>query len=432
MGSFNKKRLINNGAPKAMVALAKKWLKEGKSFYLGPEIFWYGGRPVNYYGADDVSRNIGSWSVYSSDCPVPRFCSLKKEEIEEIAFSFAEHFPPKFESSVLMLDNCCNIKCHFCPYHGEESDFYKKNYSREITCKVGFETAKRRIDKLIDMGLETVFIGSDGEAALAADYERIMNYAAQKGLKQHITTNGTFFHEKFVRHLASFGNIKSLKFSLNAATFETWSKVTGVSIEKIYETSMQAPLLAKKMLDGTEVSVSFVKTAINEHETKEFLDYWVPQVDGVYIAHALRFDEFLDNYYDQFNEPLGICDNYMKMVYVLASGIVVPCCSAVYHYNDKNLSQLPYIDIDNASVEKIIDMMKSSFKNPHFKKICAHCVQFRRRGEEIPKVTLYGYNSLRFFETYYVSRSLSLEKERSTFRKVLSRISCAFAQKGKK
>jgi MoaA/NifB/PqqE/SkfB family radical SAM enzyme len=385
-------KIVNNNAPEVLVQLAKKWHEEGKSFYLGPEnIFHYNCQPINYAGAEKVSRNIGDWSIHTSDCAVPKFHTLKKEEVEEIAYAFSVNaLRPKL--AFLTLNYKCNAACGCCPYHGTESSYYKNNFkSDQIT--IDLNTAKQWVDKVFDiMEGGSVFLGSDGELFLIPYWEEIMSYVVKKGLRQFFTTNGTFFTPELIEKLVGFGNIDTIKFSLHALDFDTWSAFTNIKNRKLYENAMQAPILAKKA--GIQnVYINFVKTEVNAHQVKDFIDYWSDKVSGVFISHALNAEESLSNYYDQFNEPVGVCEAYSSIIYVLPSGTVIPCCPAATYYNDKDKYSLPYANFNEHSAEEILHMMRESVKNDKFKTMCAHCVQYSRRGAIPAKINCYGYDA---------------------------------------
>lgn len=407
-------KIINNGAPEVLVELANRWNAEGKSFYLGPEnIFFYNNQPINYAGSDNVSREAGSWYIYTEDQPLPIYTHLRKEEIEDIAYAFAVNVK-SFHTAILTLNYKCNARCCCCSYHGNDHEFYNQNYKCEINT-VDLDTAKMWIDKVTAMGVKNIFLGSDGEIFLVPHWKELMSYTASKGLKQIFTTNGTFFDEDVIKTLIELKNVAVVKFSLHALDFETWSKFTGVTNRKLFENAVNAPLRMKKA--GITVYINFVQTEVNKGQTKAFLDYWKDKVDGVFVSHCMTLKEHFDNYYDQFNEPVGICEAYMGVLYVLSSGQCIPCCPAVMHYDDKNRQNLPKINLNEANPEDILNMMRDAVKDESFKNICKHCTQFSRRGSKPSQCKISGHDALKVPSAYLVLPSSNkLEnKENSKF-----------------
>jgi hypothetical protein len=171
---------------------------------------------------------------------------------------------------------------------------------------------------------------------------------------------------------------------------------------------MFAPILAKKA--GMTVHLNFVKTEINAHQVKDFIDYFHDKVDGIHISHALNFEDTHNNYYDQSNEPVGICEGYANMIYVLPSGTVVPCCPAVTHYDDSNKYSLPYANINEHSAEEILFMMREFLKNEKFRNMCAHCTQYARRGYIPFKRQIYGYDALQTSLSLFITKDTVKKK----------------------
>lgn len=384
--------IVNNNAPEAMVNLAQKWADEGKSFYIGPEnIFYYNNAQISYHGADEVSRKHGSWSVHTCDCPVSPYWQLKKEEIEQIAFAFAKDI--KVYSATLFLSNKCNSRCFCCGYHGEKST----HYDTKMTCEhkvVDYETAVKRVDKLYDMGVQVVSIAANGDTLVYKDWEKLMKYVAKKGMKQYFISNGFMVTKEVAKKLASIENLELAEISLHATDFETWSAVTRTKNKKLFENATNAPLLLKKY-GIPSVVVAFVKTERNIHNLKPFLDYWLPKVDEVSVVHKLSSEEVeqVGSYYNQFNEPKGLCCSSYQNMYVFPSGMVLPCGGAYYSYTDEARKNLPYLDFDQSSVEQIKDFLYKVGQTDEFAGICSNCWSQARRGTKF-EIDVCGYPAM--------------------------------------
>lgn len=385
------KELINKNAPEKLLTLAERWFAEDKSFYLGPEnIFFYNSAAINYLGADDISREYGSWCICTSDSLVPKNLQLKKTEIEEIAFHFAEGVQLDFAE--LYLSDKCNSQCKFCPYHGQNTEYYD-TYMKSERITIDTELAKRRIDKLKEAGVKTICVGGDGDLFMYKGWEEIMQYLADNGLGQYIVTNGFSITEDIVKKIAKIGIVGTIKISLHANTFETWSAITGSKNEKLYNNAINAPLLLKQYGIPT-VGLAFVKDDRNIHEIKDFLDYWVEKVDTIVISHGITNDEVTQNnlYYNQFNEPAGLCGSAFGRVLVLASGRMCPCCGSYILFNDKNSGTEIDVNIDNYEGKDLNKLIFNITKTQLFKQMCSNCWGNERRGNS-NTVSYYGYKN---------------------------------------
>lgn len=381
--------IVNNNAPKALAELAKKWANQGKKFHLSPDnVFYYNNAPVNYYGADDVSREVGSWSIYSENQLVPPYQFLKKEEIEEIAQAFAQETHPK--EAMLFLSNRCCSRCFMCWYHGEDTSYYDNELKEEHKL-VDLETAKRWVDKLAQAGIEKLNIFANGETLVIPYWEEIMKYTAQKGLKQYFITNGFFLTEEVAKKLQAIGNITSAEVSLHATDFETWSKVTRINNKKMYENAMNAPHLLKKYVTN-EVYVAFVRTERNIHQYKDFLDKWLHEGFIVSSVYKMTNNDLPgNNYNNQFNEPAGLCEQMYGTIYVMPSGKVMPC--GAYYFASildkdvyKNLKT-----IDEYTIEELRNFNKRPITDRQ-KKVCGSCFSYYRRNITLEK-KIFGYNA---------------------------------------
>ena len=378
---------VNNNAPEALVELCKKWDEENKIFYLGPEnIFLYNNAPVNYYGADNVSRECGEWNIHSENCLTPPYQFLRKEEIEEIAEAFAQNTHP--QNATLFLGNKCCSRCFMCWYHGEDTSYYNE-YLKDEQVQVDFNTAKEWIDKLCEAGIENISIASNGETLMLPYWEELMRYTAKKGLTQYFITNGMFFTEEVAKKLKEIGNITCAEVSIHGTDFETWSKVTRIKNKKLFENVINTPLLMKKYVTDN-VYIAFVKTERNIHNFKEFLDFWVPKGFHITSKYKLTDNDIPgNNYYKQFNEPCGLCANLYGNLYVMPSGKVIPCGGYYFcgNINPDFYKNLP--NIKDLTPENLKNFNKRKISNTQ-RLVCSECFNYYRRNISITK-TVYGY-----------------------------------------
>jgi Fe-coproporphyrin III synthase len=107
---------------------------------------------------------------------------------------------PKSASSrkpivVWNVTRTCNLRCVHC-----YSDSFAQKYSGELTT----EQAKAVLNDLANFGVPAVLF-SGGEPLTRPDLLELMDYAAQKGLRVTLSTNGTLIDEKTAKQLHAVG-----------------------------------------------------------------------------------------------------------------------------------------------------------------------------------------------------------------------------------
>src|ERR1044071_912120 len=89
----------------------------------------------------------------------------------------------------------CNLRCVHC-----YSDSAAQKYSGELS----HEEAKRVIDDVTGFGVPALLF-SGGEPLTRPDVLELMEYAAGKGLRITLSTNGTLLDENVAKRLRSLG-----------------------------------------------------------------------------------------------------------------------------------------------------------------------------------------------------------------------------------
>lgn len=414
------KELINNNAPQKLLLLAERWFSDGKSFYLGPEnIFYYNFAPLDFRGSENVPKEHGSWYICTSDCLVPKSIQLRKSEIEEIAFEFAKDNLLTYAELDLLND--CNAKCTFCPYHGKSTQYYD-NFMKPEEVSVDIETAKKRIDKLYDAGIRNIGIGGTGELLLYKNWEEVMQYISNKGISQCFATNGLLFTEDTAKKLSKIGNVIAAKVSLHSINFDTWSAITGSTNKTLFNNAINAPFLMKKY-GIKSVGVAFVKDEKNIYELKDFLDYWVYKVEHVTVSHGVTIEDITrDNYYEQFNEPAGICKHNFGSVLVMPNGRMCPCCGAYLMFNSKNKGTVLDVNIDDYKAEDLSKIMFKMASSEEFKKLCQNCWSPTRSTSLPIDSSICGYKNSETLSVTKTPLGVNLyRKEKNTLVKKIKR-----------
>jgi radical SAM protein with 4Fe4S-binding SPASM domain len=128
-----------------------------------------------------------------------------------LGFSQSDYFSvpsaPQFVS--LELNQSCNLRCVHCRVAETETpEALKLSEIRQL------------IDELADMKVFKLGL-TGGEVFLRKDIYDIMAYAADRGLRFSITTNGTLLSRRIIERLSETGAIEVLQISIDGASDET-------------------------------------------------------------------------------------------------------------------------------------------------------------------------------------------------------------------
>ena len=368
---------IEKKLPSVLRPIVEKWGKSGTSFYLGPEnIFFYKGKRIRYRSNPGISSRKGSWYAKSKDWTSDQVPLLKSSQVEDVAMCLAQYHKPS--SWAILVDYRCNYACPMCPFWGEgyNGDYWvgRENLRRVMPKEEVFSY----IDILVENNIETVTLSSPGEIFLYPDWEEISGYAAKKGLRVGVITNGSMIGPKFVKRMEAAG-ITNVSVSLDALSQETYAKVRSDK-DRDYNRAMESPILLKE--NGFTVQVAFVRQKENLHEVSAFKEYWRQKpIDSISIGFQTEYSDGLSkdklelNKQDDFIH--GICSWYGNFV-VLNNGIVTACCEMQTLYKDDHSFELPVVKFGQADYARTVSEMNKllSEKNSPLLPICKKCAMY--------------------------------------------------------
>ena len=234
----------------------------------------------------------------------------------------------------LETNQICNLRCPSCPI-GQPGTNAKKYISSgkmdwNLYQKIILEGEKYDCPSMEPQGTNEPFLDQN--------LENSIRFAADHGfIDIMLNTNGTLLTEERARKVLKSG-ITRLRFSLDAATKETFEKVrlgakydsTMKNIERFLEIKKQ------EKFDLPVVGVNFCKTKFNEHEEEAFIEKWNDKVDIIVIQDFqppdldTNYSEFLSSksvFREKIQESGYNCQQPWQRVLVRSNGEVCPCCA---------------------------------------------------------------------------------------------------------
>ncbi len=167
---------------------------------------------------------------------------------------------PERPTSVQMeVNNACNLNCVMCPRHDLPIELQEMN----------LEVFKTSIDALSKLGLKHVDIGGWGEVTYHKDFVEIIRYAARKGLKISMTTNGLLLRKERLQVLLDEG-VKNLTFSIDSLEKRKGDFSGHINSPSIR--NLQRILDLKPQYDLV-IRVNTLLQKSNRHEALELLDF---------------------------------------------------------------------------------------------------------------------------------------------------------------
>lgn len=263
--------------------------------------------------------------------------------------SMIEHFKDRFAGSVSSLDltppmptslnielnNTCNQKCFFCPFHGK----YAKHTPDTAVMKK--EKAIEILDKAWKIGIGKKELGLylAGEALLFNGLEDIIKYAKQLGYPYiFLTSNGVLASLDKMITLIDAG-LDSIRFSVNAFDSETYKTYHGTDHFDTVKTNIKALSdYVKKNDIRMSMSISCVLTKETIEQKEQFKSIFGEYVDEIIflpmsLSRSIENQEIQDKYALDYidNAPMDydyICPLLFNTMYINAKCQVIPCCEA--------------------------------------------------------------------------------------------------------
>lgn len=276
------------------------------------------------------------------------------------------------------LNATCNLKCPMCPLSTEINvDKKKYLFPFDLFCKI--------IDDGVSKGLRAIKLNYLNEPLLRNDLEEFINYAKKSGvLDIYFSTNAMLLNEERIYSLIKSG-LDRIQISIDAFSEDVYNEVRpGGNYEKVKNNILNLIKIKKSLNSLTPlVRVNFVRTELNEHELKQFIDFWENKSDMIGIQEMVKPPKTTKNFGSKTTTQKSTfsCSFPYKQLVINAQGEVLPCCT---FYGEElvlgNIFDL-YEKTGNCDLtrfwnsEKIINLraihkLGQFYKNP----ICSKCI----------------------------------------------------------
>lgn len=243
--------------------------------------------------------------------------------------------PPLPRSLSIELNNTCNQKCVFCPYHGDYAPTVPK------PAVMSYDMAVKLLDEAMKLGIGKKEVGFyfAGEVFLHKDLHKIIRHAKEIGYEYtYITTNGSLANQEKIRNLLDAG-CDSIRFSINAADKESYAEIHGRDdFDKVLQNIKFMHSYIKDNALKTSTSISCILTKKTEDAKEKIKNIFGDFVDDIIfmpvILNRLKCDQnFIDEYglIDTSNTSVNydfVCPIVFDSMYINANLEVVPCCDA--------------------------------------------------------------------------------------------------------
>lgn len=186
---------------------------------------------------------------------------------------------------------------------------------------------EKSIDEIIALGARRVVLTGFGEPLLDRKLEKKIAYAASKGLKTYIITNGSAITKKRAQALINAG-LDEMRVSFYGMRPESYNAVMrGLEFQKTCDNLLYFLSLKGK----TKVQLSYLVFDENESDVEEFKSFWEPKVDYIEIWKPHNFGDGRE-YRVRFGEKKTCGRPENGPLQIQWNGEVIPCC---YDYNNQ-------------------------------------------------------------------------------------------------
>ncbi len=219
----------------------------------------------------------------------------------------------------------CNLACPMCPRtHRVELGKWQNKMMK-------FDTFKKIIDEGTKKGLRAINLNNFGESFYNKKIIEMIEYAKSKGVIDiMLHTNGTVMDEDLAERIVKSG-LDRIIFSLDSITKEIYEKIR---INAKFEDTVQKVKTFHKIRQKLNsykpvIRISMVRMKENDHEAKNFENFWGPYADEITYTDYRNQDglDKIDRYTKKRKENKSYaCPALWQRLTINATGEVTACC----------------------------------------------------------------------------------------------------------
>lgn len=219
----------------------------------------------------------------------------------------------------------CNLRCPSC-IHGYKK-VVKEYYPNGKIMPLNLY--KKILAESEANNLCSISMMVNDEPLLLKDIAYRINLARSSNVMDIImVTNGNLMTKKIAREIIEAG-VTHILFSVDAVTEETYSKVRpNGNMEKV----LKAIDYVNEIRKGRQfpiVRASFFQSALNEHEQKQFQEYFKDKVDYIDIQKFTAYRDLnlhLKSKRAKYGNKISCCMPWTRLS-IRLNGDVMPCCT---------------------------------------------------------------------------------------------------------
>jgi sulfatase maturation enzyme AslB (radical SAM superfamily) len=268
-----------------------------------------------YLGKPDVSELL--------QIKMPTISSVINAGINELFFRLGLERGYKLTTVNIEVTNHCNIKCKMCPVSGKMQR--QKGF-------MGFSLFKKIIDD--NPQIEFILPFQWGEPFLHKDIFEMVKYAASKGIRVMLTSNGTLLDEQTCHKIIDSGLLR-ITFSVDGVG-DTYTGIRGVSYSALKNNILMLKKIRDERKSNLKIDISMVVFKDTEQEVEKLFSEWKPLVDRVQVIPV----------FTQMERKTSCRELWRGMAVVLWDGRVTVCCADYdggMAYGDANKESLAAI-----------------------------------------------------------------------------------------
>ncbi|MDD5681325.1 MAG: radical SAM/SPASM domain-containing protein [Candidatus Omnitrophica bacterium] len=287
--------------------------------------------------------------------------------------------PPFPKIMLIELTNRCNHRCSFC--FNSRSTRKKGNINPKLLESI--------LKEAYELGAREVGFYATGEPLLFKNIEQYIKLAKETGYDYiYITTNGALASPDKVKSLISAG-LNSIKFSINAATRETYKLIHGKDdFDRVIENLKQARIFRDRNNMKFNIGVSCVLTDMSYGEKGHAVDTIGKIADDIVFVTAGNQGGYMNNESKSHAVRNTPCSMLFNRFHVSHEGYFTLCC--VDYQNYLAVSDLNYTSLKDAWASKIaVDMRNKHLSSNIEGTLCYNCLMGKNSAMK-PLVSKYS------------------------------------------